>query len=117
VRGSLLPLFNGLQHLFRTRTYGDVFGEIHPADYSARINKKLCRARNICPFGSCAAMQQIVTPNYFRLWIRQECICVPKLLSLAPIDFRRVYANRDDMNPARFKFRKPMLETPQLGVA
>jgi hypothetical protein len=38
-------------------------------------------------------------------------------LSLAPIDFRRVHANRDDMDPAGFKFRKPLLETPQLGVA
>jgi hypothetical protein len=117
VRGSLLPLFKGFQDLFRTRTYGDVFGEIRPADYSARINEKLCRARNICPFGSCAAMQQIVTPNHFRLWIRQECIRVPQLLSLAPINVRRVHTNRDDMNPARFKFRKPLLETPQLGVA
>jgi hypothetical protein len=116
VRGSLLPLFKGFQHLFRTRTYGDVFGEIHPPDYSARINKKLCRARNICPFGSCAAMQQIVTPNHFRLWIRQECIGVAKLLALAPIDVRRVNTNRDDLNPVRFKFRKLLLETPQLGV-
>jgi len=62
-------------------------------------------------------MQQIVTPNHFRLWIGQECIGVAKLLSLASIDFRRVHANRDDMNPAGFKFRKPLLETPQLGVA
>jgi len=62
-------------------------------------------------------MQQIVTPNHFRLWIRQECIGEAKLLLLAPIDVRRVDANRDDMNPARFKVRKPLLETPQLGVA
>jgi hypothetical protein len=117
VRGSLLPLFKGLQHLFGPRAYSDVFGEIHPADYPARINEKLCRPRNIRPFGSCAAMQQIVTPNHFGVWIRQECICVTKLSSLAPIDVRRVNANRDDMNPARFKFRKPLLETPQLGVA
>ncbi len=61
-------------------------------------------------------MQQIVTPNHFRLWIGQKRVGVAKLLSLAPIDFRRVNANRDDLNPARFKFRKP-LKTPQLGVA
>jgi hypothetical protein len=116
VRGSLLPLFKGFQHLFRTRTYGDVFGEIHPADYSARINKKLCRARDVCAFGSCAAMQKIATPNHFRLRVRQECIGVTEFLALAPIDVRRVHADRDDLNPARFKFRKPLLETPQLGV-
>lgn len=62
-------------------------------------------------------MQHIVTPNHFRLWIGQECIGVAKLLSLAPTDVRLVNANRDDMNPAGFKFRKPLLETPQLGVA
>ena len=113
----MVPLFEGFQHLFRTRTYGDVFGEIHPADYSARINEKFCRARDVRAFGPCAAMREIVTPNHFRLWIGQECVGVAKFLSLAPIDVRRVHANRDDTNPARFKFRKPLLETPQLGVA
>ena len=112
----MLPLVKSLQHLLGSRTYGDVFGEIHPADYSARINEKLRRARNIRPFGPGATMQQIVALNHFRLWIRQECIGVAKLLSLAPIDVRWVHANRDDVNPARFKFRKPLLETPQLGV-
>jgi len=62
-------------------------------------------------------MQEIVTSNHIRRRIRQECVGVAKFLSLAPIDFRRVDANRDDMNPARFKFRKPLLETPQIGVA
>jgi hypothetical protein len=38
-------------------------------------------------------------------------------LLLAPIDFRCVHTNRDDTKPARFQFRKPLLETPQLGVA
>ena len=62
-------------------------------------------------------MQEIVPSNDFRLWIGQECVGVAEFLSLAPIDVRRVHANRDDMNPARFKFRKPLLKTPQLGVA
>ena len=96
----MLPLVKGLQHLFGSRTYGDVFGEIPPADYSARINEKLCRARDIRALGSCAAMQQIVTPNHFRLWIGQKGVGVAKLLALAPIDFRRVNANRDNVNPA-----------------
>jgi hypothetical protein len=113
----LPPLFKGFQHLFGSRTYGDVFGEIHPADCSAWLNEKLCRARDIRPFGSCAVMQEIVPSNDFRLWIGQECVGVAEFLSLAPIDVRRVHANRDDMNPARFKFRKPLVETPQLGVA
>jgi transposase len=117
VRRSLLRLLKGFQHLFGSRAYGDVFREIHPADRPGGINEKLCRARNIRVVGSCAAMQEIVTANDFRFRIRQKRIGVAKFLSLAPIDIRRVHANRDDLNPARFKFRNPLLETPQLGVA
>ena len=61
-------------------------------------------------------MQHIVSPNHFPLWVGQERIGVAKLLSLAPIDFRRVHTNRDYTNSPRFKFRKPLLKTPQLGV-
>jgi transposase len=117
VRGSLLRLLKGFQHLLGPGAYGDVFREIHPADCPGGINEKLCRARNIRVVGSCAAMQQIVTPNRFRLRIGQECVGVAKFLSLASVNFRCVHTNRDDMNPARFKFRQPRLETPQLGVA
>jgi hypothetical protein len=38
-------------------------------------------------------------------------------LTLAPIDLRRVHANRDDLNPPGFKLWKSLLKTPQLGVA
>ena len=68
-------------------------------------------------FGPRAAMQQVVTPNHFRLGIGQECVGVAKFLFLAPINIRRVHANRDDLNAARFKLLKPLLETLQLGVA
>src|SRR4029077_8687471 len=61
-------------------------------------------------------MQQIVTANDFRLRVGQERVSVAGFLSWAPIDIRRVHANRDDLNPARLKFRKPLLKTPQLGV-
>ena len=112
----MLPSLKGFQRLFRTRTYGDVFGEIHPANCPGRINEKLCRTSDIRAFGSCTRVQQIVTPNHFCLGIGQECVGVAKFLSLAPIDIRRVHANRDDLNPTRFKFLKPLLKTPQLGV-
>jgi len=38
-------------------------------------------------------------------------------LPLAAIDFRRVNAQPDHANPARFELGKLALETPQLGVA
>jgi hypothetical protein len=117
MRRSLLRLLKGFQHLMGSHAHGDVFGEIHPADRPGGINEKLCWARNIRVVGSCAAMQQIVTTNHVRLRIREECVGIAKFLSLAPIDFRCVHTNSDDMNPARFKFRNPLLETPQLGVA
>jgi hypothetical protein len=59
----------GLQHLFRPGADGDVFREIYPTYHSGRINEKLCRTRNIRAFGSCAAMQEIVTSNRVRLRI------------------------------------------------
>jgi hypothetical protein len=109
-------LLEGFQHLFRSRTHSDVFGEIYAANYSALINEKLCRASNVRAFWACAMMQQVVTPNHFRLGIGEKRVGVAKFLSLAPVDFRCVHTNRDHLNPARFEVRKPLLETPQLGV-
>jgi hypothetical protein len=117
MRDSLLRLLKGFQHLFRPCTYGDVFGEIHPADRPGGINQKFCRARNVSAFGPGAGMQEIVTSDHIRARIRQECIGITKFLALASVDLGSVNANRGDTNPARFKFRKPLLETPQLGVA
>jgi hypothetical protein len=110
-------LFEGFQHLLWPRPHSDVLGEIYPADYPVRIDEKLCRARDVGAFGPRAAMQHIVSPNYVRLRIGQERVSVTKFLTLAPIDLRRVHTNGDDLNPARFKFWKSLLKTPQLGVA
>jgi hypothetical protein len=116
VRNSLLCLAKRFQHLFGSRAHGDVLGEVHPADRPGRINEELCRARDIRAFWSCTTMKQIVSSNHFRLRIGQECVSVAKFLSLAPINIRRVHADRDDLNPTRFKLLKPLLKTPQLGV-
>jgi len=62
-------------------------------------------------------MQQAVTPNGFRLWIGKERVSEMQFLPLAAIDFRRVNAERDHANAARFELRKLVLKTPQLGVA
>ena len=55
------------------------------------------------PLGPPASMQEVVPPNDVRFGIRQERVGVAKFLSLAPVDFRCVHANRDHLNPARFK--------------
>jgi hypothetical protein len=112
----LLVLFKGSQDLLGPRAHSDILGEIHPADYSVRINEKFCRTRDVGAFGSRAVMQHIVSPYHVRLRIGQKRVGVAKFLALAPIDLRRVYTNGNDLNPARFKFWKSLLKTPQLGV-
>jgi hypothetical protein len=62
-------------------------------------------------------MEQIVTPDHFRIRVRQECVGKAQLLPVAPIDFRRANTQRDHANSARFELRKLVLKTPQLGVA
>jgi hypothetical protein len=61
-------------------------------------------------------MQHIITANDFRLGIRKKSVGIAKSLSLAPVDFRRFNADRDNTNLPRIECRKPLLETPQLGV-
>jgi hypothetical protein len=38
-------------------------------------------------------------------------------LRLPPVDLRRIDADADYADPARIEIRKPVLKTPQLGVA
>ena len=62
-------------------------------------------------------MQQVVTPNDFRLWIGKECVREMQFLPVSAIDFRGVNAQGYHANPTRFELRKFVLKTPQLGVA
>ena len=112
----MLVLFKGSQDLLGPRAHSDVLGEIHPADDPARIDKKLCRTRDVGAFGPRATMQHIVSPYHVRLRIGQKRVGVAKFLALAPIDLRCVHTNGNDLNPARFKVWKSLLKTPQLGV-
>jgi hypothetical protein len=106
-----------LAALGRDGTDRYVLRQIGPANYSRRIDQELRRTRDIGALRPCATMQEIVTSNHFRFRIGQECVGETQFLALTAIDFRWVDTNRGEMNPARFKFRKPMLKTPQLGVA
>ena len=62
-------------------------------------------------------MQDIVTANNVRFRIGQQWKCVPEFLRLPLVNIRRIDADTDDANAARVEFGKPLLETPQLGVA
>ena len=61
-------------------------------------------------------MQHIVSANDFRVRIGKQRKSIPELLRVPLIDIRWIDADPDDPNAARVEFRKPMLETPQLGV-
>ena len=62
-------------------------------------------------------MQHIVSANNLRIRIGQKRKRVPELLRLPLVNIRRIDADANNANAARVEFRKPMLETPQLGVA
>ena len=62
-------------------------------------------------------MQDIVTANDLGFRIGQEWECVAQFLGLAPVNLRLIDADGDDANATRIEFRKPLLKTPQLGVA
>ena len=62
-------------------------------------------------------MQEIVTANHCRIRIRKQRKSVVHFLTLPLVDFGRIDADGDDANPALIEIGKPLLETPQLGVA
>ena len=61
-------------------------------------------------------MQHIIPANDFRIRIGKQWKSIPQLLRVPLIDIRRINTDADDTNAACVEFRKPMLETPQLGV-
>lgn len=105
------------KHLLGARAHGNIVSEVHPSDNAIRIEEKFGRARNVRSFRSRAGMQHIVSANDLRIRIGQQGKRVPELLRLPLVDIRRIDADGDNVNTARVEFRKPVLETPQLGVA
>ena len=69
------------------------------------------------PFGPAPGCKHIVSANNLHVRIGQQREGVALLLRLAPVNLRRIDADADDANTTRLEFRKPALETPQLGVA
>jgi len=62
-------------------------------------------------------MQDIISPNNPRVRIGKQWKGVPKLLRVPLVSLRWIHTDADNTNAARVEFRKPVLETPQLGVA
>ena len=106
-----------VQHLLWPCAHGDVLRKIDPANHAVRINQKFGRPGNVRAFRSCAGMQHVVTANNFCLGIGKQRETVAEFLRLPPINLRRIDADADYADPARIEIRKPVLKTPQLGVA
>lgn len=106
-----------IEDLLGPRAHGDVLCKIDPANHAARINQKFGRPGNVRAFRSCAGMQHIVTANDFGLGIGKQRESVAAFLRFPPVDLRRIDADADYADPARIEIRKPLLKTPQLGVA
>jgi len=62
-------------------------------------------------------MQYVVPANDFRVRIGKQWKSISELLRVPLVNIRWVNTDADDTNAARIEFRKPVLETPQLGVA
>ena len=110
-------LIERIEDLLGPRAHGDVLCKIDLANHAVRINQKFGKPGNVRAFRSCAGMQHIVTTNNFCLGIGKQRETVAEFLRLPPIDLRRINADADYADPARIKIRKPLLKTPQLGVA
>jgi hypothetical protein len=110
-------LIEGTEDLPGPRADGDIVRQIDPANGATEINQKFGRPRDVSAFRPSARMQHIVPANDFRLWIRKQRKCIAKFLRLPQINLRRINAYADHTDTARVEIGKPLLETPQLGVA
>lgn len=62
-------------------------------------------------------MQQVVGTNDLGVRIRKQSKRISHLLSQATADFRRINADRSQVESHCIEVTQPLLETPQLGVA
>ena len=62
-------------------------------------------------------MQYVVSANDLRVRIGKQWKSISELLRVPLINIRWINTDADDTNAASLEFGKPMLETPQLGVA
>ena len=112
-----LQLLCNFENLFGSCPPEYVFCHHSPANCAGRIDKKLCRTRNVCAVFSLARMDQIIAPNCFDLWIGEKSKSVSgRLQHVLAIDLRTI---NTDGNGADSRLRKRLqivLDAPQLGV-
>ena len=60
------------EYLFGPRAYGNVLGEIYPANHAIRIKQKFSGACNIRSFRARPGMQDIVSTDDFGLCVGKQ---------------------------------------------
>jgi len=112
-----VPLIEGLERLFWSRSNCDVVRQVDPANNAVGINQELGWTRDIDAFRPGASMQEIVTSDDCGIGIRKHRKRETHPLTVLLICIHGIDADRHDTNTARIEFRKFSLKTPQLGVA
>src|SRR5580698_3377393 len=91
------------QNLFRPGAHAQVFREIHPGHFAARVYQKFGRARNVRSISAPVQMHQVPAANHIIFGVRKnrESISgrLPEVLGL----LLRVHANSDHTNLAGVK--------------
>jgi len=112
-----VPLIEGLERLFWSRSNCDVVRQVDPANNAVGINQELGWTRDIDAFRPGASMQEIVTSDDCGIHIRKHRKRETHPLTVLLICIHGIDADSHDTNTARIEFRKFFLKTPQLGVA
>ena len=113
---SRAELIQRFEHLLWAGTHGNVFGKIRPANNAIGVEKKFSRSCDVHPFRSRAGMKDVVSANNLRVRIGKQWKPVPEFSRVPLVNLGRIDADADNANATRVEFRKPVLETPQLGV-
>jgi hypothetical protein len=101
-----------LQSSFGTRADSQVVGQIHPADGSCGVDKKLGRARDVMAILTRFGMQDTVAANHVRVRVGQERIGVPAGMAKFAILFGRIDTDRGDFNSMLAELVEMLFETP-----
>jgi hypothetical protein len=87
--------------LFWTRSDQVIFRQVHPTNYTGRINQEFSWPGDVLSIYTCARVKQIVSPDYLSFRIRKKGERIAGLLAKVARYFWRVDADGNRTN-ARF---------------
>jgi len=98
------------------RADSGTFRQIHPTNRAGSVDQEFGRTGDVSALRSSPRVEQVVTTNHLGLRVRKKRVGKAQILAMPATHLRCVYADGDDAKASRIKIRKPLLETPQLGV-